>query len=264
MAPAGPQCSSRELSLGNMEWTGTKESLCVVYWIFWGFFPTTASVTVTPKWLHSSSKCRDERQTLKWPGTPCSQQKQLSCKPVLCSGFLGVKKEAEKKYMMCHWCLNGEKIYFQLQSGRNLVQSILGHSLPPLSLLVSLQIFLVQVFSQAALNCACLQFVFLQKDVFANFKPDLQSLKAEVASDAHRFCWILFFSPLACLLPKMSGNPSRDEHCNSNFWRAFFCPCFYTCFLSLVVAESLQVFIAASAIRFLCSLCTMLGNSGRV
>lgn len=144
------------------------------------------------------------------------------------------------------------------------MQSILGHSLSPLSLLVSLQIFLVQVFSQAALNCACLQFVFLQKDVFANFKPDLQSLKAEVASDAHRFCWILFFSPLACLLPKMSGNPSRDEHCNSNFWRAFFFPCFYTCFLSLVVAESLQVFIAASAIRFLCSLCTMLGNSGRV
>lgn len=64
-----------------------------------------------------------------------------------------------------------------------------------LSVLVSLQISPVQVFSQAALNRACLQFVFLQKDVFANFIPDLQSLKAEVASDAHRFCWILFFPP---------------------------------------------------------------------
>lgn len=66
---------------------------------------------------------------------------------------------------------------------------------PSLSPSVSLQIFLVQVFSQAALNRACLPFVFLQKDVFANFKPDLQSLKAEVASDAHRFRWILFFPP---------------------------------------------------------------------
>lgn len=224
MAPAGPQCSSRERSLGNMEWTGTKESLCVVHWIFWGFFPTTASVTVTPKWLHSSSKCRDERQTLKWPGTPCSQQKQLSCKPVLCSGFLGVKKEAEKKYMMCHWCLNGEKIYFQLQSGRNLVQSILGHSLPPLSLLVSLQIFLVQVFSQAALNCACLQFVFLQKDVFANFKPDLQSLKAEVASDAHRFCWILFFSPWHACFQKWVGILPEMSTVTPTFGELFFFP----------------------------------------
>lgn len=122
-------------------------------------------------------------------------------------GFLGGGEK--KKYMMWQWCLNGWKNYFQLQSGRNPVQSILGHFLPlslSLSLSVSLQIFLVQIFSRA-----CLQFVFLQKDVFANFKPDLQSLKAEVASDAHRFCWILFFPPRhACfqkwvgILPEMS------------------------------------------------------------
>lgn len=132
-----------------------------------------------------------------------------------------------------------------------------------LSVLVSLQTSPVQVFSQAALNRACLQFVFLQKDVFANFIPDLQSLKAEVASDAHRFCWILFFPPPACMLPKMSGNPSRDEHCNSNFWRAFF-SYFYTYFLSLVVAESLQVFITASAIRFLCSSSQPLHDAGKL
>lgn len=92
-----------------------------------------------------------------------------------------------------------KKNYFQLQSGRNLCGAFWGTSSCPLSallsVLVSLQIFPAQVFSQAALNRACLQFVFLQKDVFANFIPDLQSLKAEVASDAHRFCWILFFPP---------------------------------------------------------------------
>lgn len=209
-APAGPQCSSRELI-----WNGLarRSHFAVLFIGYSGFFPTTASVTVTPKWLHSSSKCRDERQTLKWPGTPCSHVNQCSVEV-----FWGWKKRQRRNVSVMSWW---EKIIISSCKVEGIwCRAFWGTPCPlSLSLLVSLQIFLVQVFSQAALNCACLQFVFLQKDVFANFKPDLQSLKAEVASDAHRFCWILFFPPWhACfqkwvgILPEMStATPTFGE-----------------------------------------------------
>lgn len=47
------------------------------------------------------------------------------------------------------------------------------------------------------------------------------------------------------------------------FGELFFSYC-YTCFVSLVVAESLQVFITASAIRFLCSSSQPLHNAGKL
>lgn len=96
-------CSSTELSPGGeygMEWHERVTLLRCLLDIL-GFFSTTASVTVTPEWLHSS---RDERQILKWPGTPCSQQKQLWCKPLLCWVFFFLGGGRKRRNT---WCVSG-------------------------------------------------------------------------------------------------------------------------------------------------------------
>lgn len=61
-------CSSTELSPWwggyGMDWHEGVTFVCCLLGIL-RFFSTSASVSVTPEWLHSSSKCRDERHVLK-------------------------------------------------------------------------------------------------------------------------------------------------------------------------------------------------------
>lgn len=231
------------------------------------FFSTTASVTVTPEWLRSGSECRDERRILKWPRTPCSQQKQLWCKPVLCWGFWGGEKKRRRRntwYIISDVVME-KKNYFQLQSGRSLCRAFWGTSSCPLSALcfsfpanIPDPGFLPGS-TESRLSAICLS----AEGCFCQFYTRSSVSQSWGGFRRPQVLLDSFFPPLACMLPKMSGNPSRDEHCNSNFWRAFF-SYFYTYFLSLVVAESLQVFITASAIRFLCSSSQPLHDAGKL
>lgn len=206
-----PAAAARSSARGERGTDSTKEWLCcLVYWMFW-CFSTTAPVTVTPEWLRSSSECRDERQISKWPGTPCSQWKSSDVNPLL--GFLE-EKQRQRRHT---WCISDvlmeKKNYFQLQGGRNLCRVFWGTSCPLSALCFSFPANIPQSrFSprQHWIVPVC-NLSFCRRMFLPILYQILQSLKAEVASDAHRFCWILFFPPRhACfqkwvgILPEMS------------------------------------------------------------